>query len=47
MNSMFYYALAFNQDISGWIVTLVQPKPPVNFSNNSGLTNALLPPAFR
>jgi len=48
MNGMFYAALDFNKDISGWIVTLVQPKPPVNFIVNSGLTNPMfLPPAFR
>ena len=48
MNNMFFNASAFNRDISGWIVTLVQPKPPANFITNSGLTNPMfLPPAFR
>jgi surface protein len=47
MNAMFYNAIIFKQDISAWNVTLVQPKPPFVFSQNSGLTNALLPPAFR
>jgi surface protein len=48
MNNMFFSASAFNRDISGWIVTLVQPKPPANFITNSGLTNPMfLPPAFR
>jgi surface protein len=47
MNAMFYNAIIFKQDISAWNVTLVQPKPPFFFSKNSGLTNALLPPAFR
>ena len=47
MDYMFVNDTSFIQDISGWIVTLVQPKPPVGFSNNSGLTNAQLPLAFR
>jgi surface protein len=47
MNSMFFYAQAFSQDISAWNVTSVQPKPPINFIDNSGITNTnLLPPAF-
>jgi surface protein len=44
---MFYTARAFNRDISKWNVTSVQPKPPTLFSEGSGLTNALLPLAFR
>ena len=47
MFAMFYAASAFNKDISGWNVTNVNPKPPTLFSEGSGLTNALLPLAFR
>ena len=47
MNSMFNTASAFNQDISVWNVTNVTPKPPIDFSHGSGLTNAQLPPLFR
>jgi hypothetical protein len=50
MNNMFNMtsvASAFNQNISGWIVTNVTPKPPLNFSTGSLLTTAQLPPAFR
>ena len=47
MNYMFSGASAFNQNISVWNVTSVQPKPPINFIDNSGITNTnLLPPAF-
>jgi surface protein len=38
MNLMFYSASQFNQTISGWNVSNVTPKPPINFSNSSGLT---------
>ena len=47
MNGMFAYAFKFNQDISGWIVTNVTPKPPNGFGRGSGLTTAQLPPLFR
>ncbi len=47
MDYMFVNDTSFNKDISGWIVTLVQPKPPFNFKTNSGITNAQLPLAFR
>jgi surface protein len=48
MNSMFNGASSFNQNISVWNVTSVQPKPPINFIDNSGITNPLfLPSAFR
>jgi surface protein len=47
MEYMFYYAFAFSQDISAWIVTSVKRIPPDGFSNETGLTNAQLPPAFR
>jgi hypothetical protein len=36
MTSMFYNALAFNQDISNWCVTNISSEP-INFSNNSPL----------
>ena len=45
MSYMFYDANAFSKDISGWIVTSVTSNQ--GFSNNSGLTTAKLPPAFR
>jgi len=38
MNNMFFEATVFNQNISGWNVTLVSPKPPINFSFGSALT---------
>jgi hypothetical protein len=44
---MFYYAFAFSQDISAWIVTSVKRIPPDGFSKETGLTNAQLPLAFR
>jgi surface protein len=44
---MFYNATLFNQDISGWVVDNVTPKPPTNFSTGSALTVANTPPAFR
>jgi surface protein len=47
MNYMFYQASLFSEDISGWIVTNVNPKPPNFFSGGSGLTTAQLPLAFR
>lgn len=47
MDYMFNIASAFSQDISGWIVTNVNPKPPTEFRVGSGLTTAQLPLAFR
>jgi surface protein len=47
MNYMFYQASSFSEDISGWIVTNVNPKPPNFFRGSSGLTTAQLPLAFR
>jgi hypothetical protein len=44
---MFYQASSFSEDISGWIVTNVNPKPPNFFRGSSGLTTAQLPLAFR
>ena len=39
MNSMFYNATAFNQNINGWNITNVSPKPPNSFiSATSALT---------
>jgi hypothetical protein len=43
MNYMFYNATVFNQDISGWNVNLVDPKPPDYFRTNSALTVANSP----
>jgi surface protein len=38
MTSMFQGATLFNQDISGWDVSSVTPKPPIDFSTGSALT---------
>jgi surface protein len=38
MVNMFYTASAFNQNISGWNVANVSPKPPTDFSTGSPLT---------
>jgi hypothetical protein len=35
---MFYGAVAFNQNISGWNVVNVTPRPPTDFSTGSALT---------
>jgi len=43
MNNMFDNATVFNQDISGWNVSLVVPKPPISFSDYSALTVANSP----
>ena len=40
MSYMFYSARAFNQNISGWTVTNVNPKPPTDFSTGSAITNS-------
>jgi surface protein len=40
MDGMFQSAIVFNQNISGWDITLVSTRPPVNFSTNSPLTAA-------
>jgi len=39
MISMFENATAFNQNISGWNITNVSPKPPSNFNTGSALAN--------
>jgi hypothetical protein len=44
---MFDNAVVFNQDISGWNVALVTPKPPVDFRRSSPLTNSNIPASFR
>jgi len=36
MNYMFFNATAFNQNISGWNVANVTPKPPTNFISTTG-----------
>jgi len=38
MNYMFYAAQVFNQNISGWNVSNVSSKPPLDFSSYSPLT---------
>jgi surface protein len=43
MSYMFNGAVAFNQDISGWNVSNVSPKPPTNFRTNSPLSEANSP----
>jgi surface protein len=43
---MFYNATLFNQDISGWVVDNVTPKPPTNFSTGSALTVENTPGGF-
>jgi len=43
MNNMFQYATVFNQNISGWVVTSVIIKPPIDFSTDSALTPANSP----
>ena len=45
MSYMFYYATLFNQDISGWNVSQVIDVG--SFRDNSALTTANTPPAFR
>ena len=47
MKRMFHYSYYFNRDISTWNVSGLLENPMPLFSQNSGLTNALLPPAFR
>jgi len=42
MDSMFYYADAFNQDISGWCVEQI-PTEPNDFSYNSPLQDSFKP----
>jgi hypothetical protein len=42
MESMFNSALAFNQDLRTWCVTLL-PTAPVSFSQNSPLSATFLP----
>jgi surface protein len=44
---MFYNATNFNQNISAWNVTLVTPKPPINFRTGSALITSNMPAAFR
>jgi hypothetical protein len=46
MNNMFNSATLFNQNISGWNVSLVSPKPPTDFRTNCPLTDPNTPPAF-
>jgi len=43
MYNMFLNATAFNQNISGWNVAKVSPRPPPNFSSGSALTLANSP----
>jgi len=43
MSDMFYNASVFNQDISGWNVSNVSIKPPLDFSTGSALTAANTP----
>ena len=38
MEYMFNGASTYNQNLSTWVVTLVSPKPPVNFSGSSAWT---------
>ena len=47
MKRMFLYCYYFNRDISTWNVSGLLENPMPLFSQNSRLTNALLPPAFR
>jgi surface protein len=48
MRDMFYNATNFYQNISTWVVNLVSPKPPLDFSTDSALNNNTLywPPGF-
>jgi len=45
MSYMFYNASAFNQDLSGWNISVeLSPKPPTDFSSGAG--SQLVPPIW-